>query len=79
VVRTNKQEQKAQRQQTTNNKQNKKTKQKTKHNRGVPAAHFKWHTAPITSVSWHPSEESVLAVAGADDQITIWDLSLEQV
>ena len=45
----------------------------------MPAAHFKWHTAPITSVSWHPSEESVLAVAGADDQITIWDLSLEQV
>jgi len=48
-------------------------------NRGVPAAHFKWHTAPVTSVAWHPTEESVLAVAGADDQITVWDLSLEQV
>jgi len=48
-------------------------------NRGVPAAHFKWHTAPITSVQWHPTEESVLAISGADDQLTIWDLSLEQV
>lgn len=45
---------------------------------GVPAAHFKWHTAPITSVQWHPTEESVLAISGADDQLTIWDLSLEQ-
>jgi ribosome assembly protein RRB1 len=47
--------------------------------RGVPAASFKWHTGAITSLKWHPQEESVLAVAGADDQISIWDLSLENV
>lgn len=48
-------------------------------NSGVPAGHFKWHTQSITSVQWHPDDESVLAVSGADDQISIWDLSLENV
>ncbi|CAO3638456.1 unnamed protein product [Cunninghamella echinulata] len=40
-------------------------------------ASFKWHNAPITSIEWHPTEESVLAVSGADDQLTLWDLSVE--
>ncbi|KAJ3300769.1 ribosome biosynthesis protein rrb1 [Borealophlyctis nickersoniae] len=43
-----------------------------------PAATFKWHQAPVTSIEWKESESSVLAVAGADDQITIWDLALER-
>ncbi|KAJ1929735.1 Ribosome assembly protein rrb1 [Tieghemiomyces parasiticus] len=43
----------------------------------TPVATFKWHHAPITSIEWHPKEESVLAVSGADDQITLWDLSVE--
>ncbi|KAJ1972810.1 Ribosome assembly protein rrb1, partial [Dimargaris cristalligena] len=43
----------------------------------TPVASFKWHRAPITSVEWHPTEESVLAASGADDQITLWDLSVE--
>jgi ribosome assembly protein RRB1 len=43
----------------------------------TPVASFKWHTAPITSIEWHPSDDSVLAVAGADDQVTLWDLSVE--
>eukprot|EP00301_Raphidiophrys_heterophryoidea_P026162 c8963_g1_i1.p1 GENE.c8963_g1_i1~~c8963_g1_i1.p1 ORF type:complete len:528 (-),score=152.83 c8963_g1_i1:251-1834(-) len=43
-----------------------------------PAAHFQWHQAPITSVEWHPFDGSVVAVSGADDQISIWDLSLER-
>lgn len=43
----------------------------------TPVASFKWHAAPITSIEWHPTEESVLAVSGADDQISIWDLSVE--
>jgi len=42
-----------------------------------PAAHFKWHTQPISSVEWSPDEDSVLAVACAE-QISIWDLSLER-
>ncbi len=44
----------------------------------APAASFKWHTNPITSIDWHPLESSVLAVSGADDQITLWDLALER-
>ncbi len=44
----------------------------------IPAASFKWHNAPITSVDWHPIESSVLAVSGADHQVTLWDLALER-
>eukprot|EP01114_Cavostelium_apophysatum_P002913 TRINITY_DN1261_c0_g1_i1.p1 TRINITY_DN1261_c0_g1~~TRINITY_DN1261_c0_g1_i1.p1 ORF type:complete len:515 (+),score=163.41 TRINITY_DN1261_c0_g1_i1:163-1707(+) len=44
----------------------------------MSVAHFKWHTAPITSVSWDPNDESVIAVASEDDQLTLWDLSTER-
>ncbi|EIW66795.1 hypothetical protein TREMEDRAFT_65197 [Tremella mesenterica DSM 1558] len=43
-----------------------------------PVAHFTWHTAPITSVEWDPNDSSVFAASGADDQLTLWDLSVEQ-
>ncbi|XP_063902032.1 glutamate-rich WD repeat-containing protein 1-like [Zophobas morio] len=46
--------------------------------KALPIATFKWHTDAITSVEWHPCDESVLAVSGADDQISLWDLSLEE-
>ena len=42
-----------------------------------PAAHFQWHTAPVTSVCWHPHDDSVLAVAASDHQISVWDMSVE--
>ena len=41
-------------------------------------ASFTWHTEPITSVEWHPTDESTFAASGADDQVTIWDLAVEQ-
>jgi ribosome assembly protein RRB1 len=41
-------------------------------------ATFKWHIAPITSIEWHPSESSVLAVSGSDDQISLWDFAVER-
>jgi len=45
---------------------------------GQPAALFKHHTAPITSVEWHPQDSSVFAAAGSDDQISLWDLGVER-
>jgi ribosome assembly protein RRB1 len=44
----------------------------------TPVASFTWHRAPITSVEWHPTEDSVFAASGADDQVTLWDLAVEQ-
>jgi ribosome assembly protein RRB1 len=41
-------------------------------------ASFTWHNAPITSIEWHPSEDSIFAASGADDQVTLWDLGVEQ-
>lgn len=43
-----------------------------------PIATFKHHGAPITTVEWHPSESSVFASGGADDQISLWDLAVER-
>lgn len=45
---------------------------------GKPVMEFRWHMGPITSLQWSPDEESVLAVAGEDDQITLWDLSVKE-
>ncbi|PPQ67120.1 hypothetical protein CVT25_005721 [Psilocybe cyanescens] len=44
----------------------------------TPVASFSWHKAPITSIEWHPTEESIFAAGGADDQVTLWDLAVEQ-
>ncbi|XP_076908492.1 protein HEAT STRESS TOLERANT DWD 1-like [Bidens hawaiensis] len=41
-------------------------------------AHFQYHKHPITSIEWSPHEASTLAVTSADNQLTIWDLSLER-
>ena len=39
-------------------------------------ASFDWHKQPITSIGWHPHDESVLAVS-SPSQTTVWDLSVE--
>lgn len=44
---------------------------------GQAVAVFKHHTAPITSVEWHPTDGTVFAASGSDDQLSIWDLSVE--
>ena len=45
---------------------------------GKAVALFKHHTAPITSVEWHPADSTVFAAAGSDHQITLWDLAVER-
>jgi ribosome assembly protein RRB1 len=44
----------------------------------TPVASFSWHRAPVTSIEWHPTEDSIFAASGADDQVTLWDLAVEQ-
>lgn len=41
-------------------------------------AHFEYHKHPITSIEWSAHEASTLAVTSGDNQLTIWDLSLEK-
>lgn len=43
-----------------------------------PVAVFKHHTAPITSLEWHPTDSTVFAASGDDNQITLWDLAVEK-
>ena len=38
---------------------------------------IRWHTHPITSIAFEPREDSVLAVASADNRLTLWDFSVE--
>ena len=38
---------------------------------------IRWHTQAITSISFEPREESVLAVCAADNKLTLWDFSVE--
>ncbi|GFQ07068.1 glutamate-rich WD repeat-containing protein 1 [Phtheirospermum japonicum] len=40
-------------------------------------AHFDYHKHPITSIEWSPHEASTLTVTSSDNQLTVWDLSLE--
>jgi len=44
---------------------------------GEPVAEIQWHTEQITSIQFQPFEESVLAVASADNRLSIWDFSVE--
>ncbi|KAG8228239.1 hypothetical protein J437_LFUL004365 [Ladona fulva] len=45
---------------------------------GQPVATFKHHIAPVTTVEWHPTDSTVFASGGEDDQIALWDISLER-
>ncbi|KAJ7675381.1 glutamate-rich WD repeat containing [Mycena rosella] len=40
-------------------------------------ASFAWHKAPITSIEWHPTDDTVFAASGADDVVSMWDLGVE--
>ena len=40
-------------------------------------ASFNHHKQQITSIEWHPTDDSIIAVAAADDTLTLWDLAVE--
>lgn len=44
---------------------------------GAPVAHYDFHKAQITSLQWHPSEDSIISVCAGDNTLTLWDLSVE--
>ncbi|KAG9656605.1 glutamate-rich WD repeat-containing protein-like protein 1, partial [Aureobasidium melanogenum] len=40
-------------------------------------ASFKFHKEQITSVEWHPTDDSIVAVCAGDNTLTLWDLAVE--
>ena len=42
-----------------------------------PVASFAFHKEQITSLEWHPTDDSIVAVAAADNTVTTWDLAVE--
>lgn len=43
----------------------------------TPIASFNFHKEQITSVEWHPTDDSIVAVAAGDNTLTLWDLAVE--
>jgi ribosome assembly protein RRB1 len=43
----------------------------------TPVADFKFHKKPITSIEWHPTDDSVVGIGCADGTATLWDLAVE--
>lgn len=44
---------------------------------GQPLANFTHHKKAVTSIEWAPHDESVICVSSEDNQVTVWDLSVE--
>lgn len=42
-----------------------------------PVAQYQFHKGAITSISFNPLDESIIAVASEDNTVTLWDLSVE--
>lgn len=42
-----------------------------------PVAHYDFHKAPVTSISFNPLDESIIAVSSEDNTVTLWDLAVE--
>lgn len=45
--------------------------------RPTPVADFNYHKEQITSIEWHPTDDSIVAVAAGDNTVTLWDLAVE--
>lgn len=50
---------------------------KTSSDSPQPIASFDFHKEQVTSVEWHPTDDSIMAVAAADNTVTLWDLAVE--
>ena len=42
-----------------------------------PVASFNFHKEQISSIEWHPTDDSIVAVAAGDNTLTLWDLAVE--
>ncbi|OHE96529.1 WD repeat domain-containing protein [Colletotrichum orchidophilum] len=42
-----------------------------------PIASFNYHKEQVTSIEWHPTDDSIIAVAAGDNTVTLWDLAVE--
>lgn len=40
-------------------------------------ASFNFHKEQITSIEWHPTDDSIVAVVAGDNTLTLWDLAVE--
>ena len=49
----------------------------SKSTKSTPIASFNYHKEQITSVEWHPTDDSIVAVAAGDNTVTLWDLAVE--
>ncbi|GMM38201.1 ribosome biosynthesis protein [Saccharomycopsis crataegensis] len=43
----------------------------------TPVALYNFHKAPVTSISFNPLDESIIAVGSEDNTVTLWDLAVE--
>lgn len=43
----------------------------------TPVASFNFNKEQITSIEWHPTDDSIVAVAAGDNTVTLWDLAVE--
>ncbi|GEQ69943.1 hypothetical protein JCM33374_g3619 [Metschnikowia sp. JCM 33374] len=43
----------------------------------APVAHYDFHKSAITSISFNPLDESIIAVSSEDNTVTLWDLAVE--
>ncbi|KAF2238944.1 WD40 repeat-like protein [Viridothelium virens] len=43
----------------------------------TPVASFDFHKEQITSIEWHPTDDSIVAVAAGDNTLSLWDLAVE--
>ena len=42
-----------------------------------PIANFHFHKEQITSLEWHPTDDSIVSVCAGDNTLTLWDLAVE--